>query len=726
MNPIEKVLKQTELSQENLAKSLKLTRQTLINYNNKPDTIPFKIIKSLINLSGLSYHELFEAESYENDFSSKYKSGFFESINQHASKIKESIEDTRDNISSSNIPNPLCEKAISEIEAQLSSVQQLQKKLNVAITGFAGVDKTSLAHKMIGQDKFITKETITTDFPVIFKHIDDFPQNDLFDNSISINSIMYFSYDMTTSDDVVYGDYEYLIKKYNSPENNKNTSTNIKKMEVFIDSELLKDINLIDTPPINNHTLDEIFLPKYDAIIYVTSPFLFSIADKQDALFKLMLKSGIDFKNIIFLISNSRFIEEDNTDEFMEQYKDSLLQPFKNNVLSFEHDQFRELKDTLDSRCYLADFVESSSKNLTGSKVYSYQKDFVDGFSIFISDIYKTRKENYISSELVICDNQIELYQSHIDNLGDSGTSIDSSIIESAKEEIIEAKIDFENKIYDCQRHAEQLFNNEILKISKKDTIIEYLHNNNLGKNKIHDLKLSIIYDQILDAIKKQFIDDSATLSKLHIQFISNMINEYSFLQNDPEAYAIIKNGTIKLSDLERRPISNNKRARKKASLPAIKTDSENLIKALGDGFFLGSSSFIYSDLLDTYTAAGLGALGIGVLLGIGSASVIAKAVLKKNQLNSNNLEKRVAKEILDYINKPEYTNKMLKSIDQLYHNLSKYNDYLVNLSDYCTEKITADQNDHNTILTMSKRGLYQSLQDMYNTIKRKLNNLNT
>ena len=57
MNPIEKVLKQTELSQENLAKSLKLTRQTLINYNNKPDTIPFKIIKSLINLSGLSYHE---------------------------------------------------------------------------------------------------------------------------------------------------------------------------------------------------------------------------------------------------------------------------------------------------------------------------------------------------------------------------------------------------------------------------------------------------------------------------------------------------------------------------------------------------------------------------------------------------------------------------------------------------------------------------------------------
>lgn len=728
-DPIKTITQNTSINHEQLSELLHKSRQTITNYNHNQTSIPANIMKSLKHFSGLSYKLLFNDHSENITFFPDYKAGAYALIKQKA----DSIETILDNERTSNISlgiekyKTLYKFIENSLDSHKSIIHNAKKKITIAVLGLSGVGKTDLVYDLIGKHNFSPDSIRHTEYPVFFHHTDDLPQN-LFPAglNVSVNAVITFN---DTNNTKIWGDYENLTKKYQNskPDNNEtNTYTNdyteIKEIDVYIDSEILKDIILVDTPSMNVILEREGRLPDYlsdnDILIYVTT-FHTIASDTEEYLFSSLLKNGITLNNMLFVISKTDLFIKDKrnvVDQMIDKFQQKLTALYYTSSSLSEKESYNTSENVnILSRSYKLYISGEPDESSTMPDVFVAKENaklFLNALSQNISRLYTEKLKQFYNAEVKLCADQKELF-SKINETNESilsqGQLTTKDYYSKAYHKIEEIKDSIEKYIDSLMNQATKHLDADYKKICTEKTLMQILPEKKIEPKDIQKA-LSVITNTLSDSVESTLAESNTFIYKKYgNDVLSNIKSNLSTIEDSTEFKYLCEKYLIELEALKTQNASKRHevidyyikqegRKRKKDLVGRITDKYNSHEKTLPD--VLEISGNLSSTLL---TGGLLANSPIGWLAaGLTTATILGTRTLYKYR----NQNKKAAQTIIENLNKSHYLQSITDVIKKYYQSWLNFTQYIDNFKNICERIISIEkpsQTDNDSSPEMNK-----------------------
>ena len=339
---------------DTMSQKLGVARQTVINYEKDPDTIPCSVLKKLSLLSGLTIDELADDADYMVPFSiadiySKLCSPF-DDIVTAVNGIREFI------VSSSEYDNELGE-VITRITEKIGK----ERKLNIAVCGMASTGKSSLINDILGEKVIPVNRYYGTPAFTYYHHISEKPDRIYGKNDTSIVCVPVPNANVDgKKEKEVIGYYSTLLKSCvkNDAGYTIEDGYIIKSIDVYLDNEILKGCTITDTPSLEIETVidyEEIILKmiEQDCVLFTTNPkYMLKSALESDFIWRLAKLERVGYficPNIVITHMDLYNDSENLAEDANELCKENLLSAVPENEKKF-------MEENYENRFYAVDF----------------------------------------------------------------------------------------------------------------------------------------------------------------------------------------------------------------------------------------------------------------------------------------------------------------------------------------------------------------------------------
>ena len=336
-NPITTAMNKANLSIERVAEIMGVSRQTVNNYINSPNTIPFDNLMKLSSATGISLDALCQnttkmqtGPQFKKTYTKKVKN-----LNKYLKKAQKA-HDSLEHIDIGNSAVCLEKKAslLEELEEIIdASVIKARKPLLCAF-GPSDTGKSTFLNYLLGDDIIPADYSPLTSIPTYILHVSDKPDylTENADNAIvfgrknpdsetiRFKDSIYNLYD--SEHRIRTGNYASILKDFGTHggEYSEETSFEIDEIVIFVDAPILKEFVLLDIPGFRSgYCKDDIGLTmdmaKIDVLFYLSTLDAFLRGEEISAI-NTILRTRSDLSSMYFLgthpisIGNQEKIEQ--------------------------------------------------------------------------------------------------------------------------------------------------------------------------------------------------------------------------------------------------------------------------------------------------------------------------------------------------------------------------------------------------------------------------------
>ena len=647
-NPIEKVMEVVGMDQEPLAKSMGLTRQTLSNYGKNPDAIPNKIIKLLMMYSGLSYEELF-ADSKSDDLLPFLYEPQVQTANEQMVRTIENIVDNKEQFIRDylDVPESFKNKALDEIEFQHSFLKKSKRKSRVVIMGMHSVGKSTLASYLLGSkaSSNVSNEIYTC--PIVYK------------------------------------------RNSNNPESEeKNLDNEQKKAKpIYVDSNLLDDIELIDLPSFDGYEETSYGAFDPDIVIFVSLAYENTSKDELLAL-KSLIEKGVDINKIIVVKNKACMLYDDLVKEKDLTPSGEAVRILQELISDKEHYDNVPSKEELEKRICYMDCKDPDSDAL--------RKNFNELFVRTIRQNTDERNQRFIEQERDLCEERILYYGNQVTKVGEPSEDRirlngGGSNKEDAVERLTRSKKDLRLLIDECKKEAIKELQNNYKRLVNEQSIEKELLQNKARTDK--DYTKTVIYriaTELRGGVEKQYNEDLVNTIALFNKAVNDAVEGVPQLEK------------------------------------SIEYDGLGMKYAMMNGKVMGAESLYFpktkeglSKITEYADMVAVGSLGINPITAM--TAVVALGVFTGLSLSPGRAgvwEKKTARTIAKGFEEKRYLSNIVKEVEKAYDQLGTMCDYLKDMVELIKNISSEDERniDHTSIT--AKVMLCQSMVEMYYSIK--------
>lgn len=251
-NPIRRALEITGLTQEELAKRLGISRQTLINYENNPDTIPAGTFLDLSEITGVPVNELMNYK--EKKIPSPKLVPFYEEEALEAQNLIDRLDAA---LTDSCLDSEDDKHYRDEIKSILQDIRDnakfRQKKPVIASFGIPNSGKSTLFNYIIGEEIAPTDYQPSTTTLTYFRHISEKPYNmdELYNARIE--------YKVHGEEKLGDGTHEWVLKECGSRGGSfyEKPGVEVTEINVYLDKDILKEFTYLDVPGFGSERQEE-------------------------------------------------------------------------------------------------------------------------------------------------------------------------------------------------------------------------------------------------------------------------------------------------------------------------------------------------------------------------------------------------------------------------------------------------------------------------------------
>lgn len=543
------------LTQRELADKINISQSTLNGWEQNPKTITLNNIVNIANETGYKLQDLLEFEDRvfgNNTFKLSEKSQMLRSDSENM------LQEFNNYIESSSDLNDLATLQM-QLKTLSNSINLQNRKLNLAVFGKSDAGKSTMINTLIGEEVSPTQWSAATRSIIKFVHIDDKPPFMEDDNTVVISTSID---ENPVSLDNLY-DQEFMEKNMNEKGDRsliKTYGVHNKKLILeenmiytiysFVNSDILKGINIIDTPGtstgyhkkgISDTNAADNTRSEADLVIYA-SPLNQFLHNEDQVYLKTILDylpnhmdKTIDkpFSNIWIVATQAQSVDNALEEFFKpEGIRDKALENFMNTVpdeyISKKGEQY---VDALKDRLFL---FSRDSKSLT--------KDFKDNFLANISEYIENSSKSSLSNFNVGVSEIVKLNNKQIDEFNNNSHYINEvrEDLETRKvkrpEVFTEIDKTFKNSILHTKYYMEKSINDfraDYETIMSTDYIIDLINkkefkNRKKDKEALSNLISNIIGDKI-NSITEKYAGEFTELLKKDIDSFAINVKFYNF-----------------------------------------------------------------------------------------------------------------------------------------------------------------------------------------------------
>lgn len=561
-NPIEHAMKVTGITQEELAKKLNVTRQSINNYKNTPETIPLEKLRQLSRITGMSLDELSGSLEMAEGPILKH---VYDKLNSNFEEVLKCVEKEIRSIDKigigieNNFFKEIKTEEKNKLEELISIARIQGRKLRMCAFGRPDTGKSTLTNYLLQQEVAPTSYNPETTVITYFMHISEKPSylsecentvvfqrrkkneidSDLFEHDYFKNKEQAEKYILTT------GDYKYIIKECGTRNGRyyKDGKADIAEIMVFLDNDFLKEVTFVDIPGFGSEDKKEdvgltMDMSKFDVIFFLSLSIGFLNSEEELVTLKQILKSRKNLDYIYILATHANAV---GSPKKVEEIMDTACERLVNfmslgemkmvNISQSNHRMLRKRFFAFDA--YNEFYCEKLNLDLENKlpiiidkKVKKAMKNFRIACNSYKKEvetqIKKVKTDTKVYNDFFLTDKEL------------------NEII-SEKIEIIKNKLN--ESLVDCKKKSLSDFNNAYYKIMNEDFIVEAINNKNI-RNKKDDIQAfssylsSEINDQLQEKLKEQ--------SEIFVDKLQVNINEYKemwFNIYDKNKIAVDMNG---------------------------------------------------------------------------------------------------------------------------------------------------------------------------------------
>lgn len=515
-NPIENTMNITQMTQDVLAEKLGITRQTLVNYKNNPDTIPAGKLIALSKFTGLSLEHL--CGSLEKTMGPRVKHTYSKlySKMQHAVSIAESqlgILHMYNIDVDEQLYMPVLEEIKETLENCLAIAKEQGRKPLLCAFGQSDTGKSTFINFLLQDDVAPTSYSPMTTVPTYYCHISEKPECllDEHENTIvfgrkkgskleKFEHDFYMDVEKAKEYKLQAGEYQSILTAFGTREGTyyDSDSIEISEIVVFLDNDILQEITFVDIPGFGSgDKRDDVGLTmdmaRFDVVFFLSLSNGFFRAEEMTAL-KQILSSRSNMDSVYILATHANAV---GNPEQVNQIMQSGCNRLANMMTDVEVEELGMKRNNCISRifkrCYAFDaFNEHYSE--------AFNKDFEN----LIPRIIEKRVKGSLKSLRNASREYKKLYEQRLKDLDKKEKMVLASCSNSFKEEAKKKIIEIKNKMY-------KVLDREI--ITSKDRFYG-------------DYEAVMNEDFIVDAIKRKDIKNKKVDIEAFSSYLSSEIND--------------------------------------------------------------------------------------------------------------------------------------------------------------------------------------------------------
>lgn len=252
----EDVLKMT---QEQFAQLIGKQQHDISRYEKNPKDISIDVLVTIASRTGSTLDELIKYE--KSKVEPLYVEDTWSSVNQYKGKVLDYVNDQiirNDSLWKEGFEAFELEDGIPKILSQLKKqISFMVRKPKVALVGYSDAGKSTLINSLLGSEKLPVSWTPATSIAVYIKHIDDKPkyiEEDVWIFKKDHNNSSGLWEDSRINDEsyckrllLSKGNYD-LLKSYGTRQGEHFDANEAVAAVAFVDSQMLKNCDIIDLP----------------------------------------------------------------------------------------------------------------------------------------------------------------------------------------------------------------------------------------------------------------------------------------------------------------------------------------------------------------------------------------------------------------------------------------------------------------------------------------------
>ena len=549
-NPIIKVMQATGMTQEDLAKQLNVTRQSIINYKKAPGTIPLEKMIILSQISGMTIEELSGGlnlvvgptfkPTYE-----KYYNRLEKAIKYAEKQIKIIEKIKLNNDENSELFNTMKSEMKCNLENLLSIARIQGRKIKMCAFGQSDTGKSTLTNYLLQEEVAPTSYSPITTVPTYFMHISEKPSYlNKNDNAVVFGTnkgseLEKFNHDFLYNKDIAEkyilksGSCKYILNECGTRKGEyyDNKSIEISEIVVFLENDALKEITFVDIPGFGSEDKREdvgltMDMAQFDIVFFLSLANGFFREEEMTALNKI-LTSRKDLNSIYILATHANAVgSPEKVNTILDIGCDRLVKFMtkkQRKKLSISINDYRSLRERFFGfdafSKYYCDKLNEDLEKLIPHSINTK-------FNEVISSLKKASREYKNTTEIEI--NKImDTKKGTPSNL-----PVEYKFDDEVSRKIEAFKDDLDKKLLSCRKTSLEEFSRCYADVMNEEFIINALKEKGV-KNKKNDIKIFANYlcselddsvKEILDKHSNEFVEEL----KINLEnFQESFINGY-------------------------------------------------------------------------------------------------------------------------------------------------------------------------------------------------------
>lgn len=535
-NPIENAMNITQMTQDGLAEKLGVTRQTLVNYRNNPDTIPAGKLLALSKFTGLSLEQLCGG-GLERAMGPKVKHTYKKlySKMQHAVSIAESQLSFLD---IHNVDEQLYMPALDEIRETLENTLAIAKdqgrKPLLCAFGQSDTGKSTLTNFLLQDDVAPASYSPMTTVPTYYYHVSEKPDylKDEHENTIVFgrkkgSQLEKYEHDFYKDKEkaekykLQAGEYQSILTAFGTREGAyyESSSVEVAEIVVFLDNDILQEITFVDIPGFGSgDKRDDVGLTmdmaRFDVVFFLSLSNGFFRAEEMTAL-KQILSSRSSMESVYILATHANAV---GNPQQVSQIMQSGCNRLANMMTDVEVEELGMKRDNCEScmfkRCFAFDAFNEH-----------YSEAFNRDFESLIPKIIDKRVKGSLKSLRTASREYKKIYEQKLNALDKKEKKVSVSSSNGFKEEARKKITEIKNKMYKVLEHE---------RITSKDRFYG-------------DYDVVMNEEFIVDAMKRKDIRNKKDDIEAFSSYLSSEINDRlkANLKNGSERFVSELNSNI-------------------------------------------------------------------------------------------------------------------------------------------------------------------------------------
>lgn len=540
-NPIENAMTLTQMTQDVLADKLGISRQTLVNYRNTPDSIPAGKLMKLSKMTGISLEQLcgggieqVTGPMINHTYATVY------SEMKHAIDIAESqieIFDSRVINSEENLFKSVFDETQTTLKNTFEIAREQGRKPLLCAFGQSDTGKSTLTNFLLQADIAPASYSPMTTVPTYYYHISEKPEYLLNEHENTVvfgrkkDSVLpKFEHDFYTDKDkaekykLQAGEYQTILRAFGTRDGAYYDSSTVEVSEilVFLDNDILQELTFVDIPGFGSgDERDDVGLTmdmaRFDVVFFLSLSNGFFRAEEMIAL-KQILSSRSSIESIYILATHANAVgNPEDVDLIMKNGCKRLTNMMTDNELQSLGLTRDNCESIMYTRCFAFDAYSDH-----------YCQKFNEDFECLIPQIIDKRVNEAFESLKSASKEYKKLYEQKLQELDKKDEKVSVSCSNRFKEEMKSKTKEIREKMYKVLEHerivSKEQFKKDYDEVMNEDFIVEAMKRKDI-KNKKNDVEAfsSYLSSEINDRLKANLKNESERF----VDELNSNINSY-------------------------------------------------------------------------------------------------------------------------------------------------------------------------------------------------------